>query len=76
LKLPPLWVLDVEKFCYTNKATGAPNNSSEVCQMVVSPGFPVKTRGFDNLHAALSTESRTRSRRQQREPGNPGTPRP
>ena len=42
--------------------------------MVVSPGFPVKTRGFDDLHAALSTESRTRGHRQQREVGNPGTP--
>jgi hypothetical protein len=28
-----------------------------------SPGFPVETRGFDDLHAALSTESRTRGRR-------------
>jgi hypothetical protein len=31
-----------------------------------SPGFPVKTRGFDDLHAALFTESRTRGRRWQR----------
>src|SRR5271155_784449 len=37
-----------------------------------SPGFPVETRGFDGLHAALFTESRTRGRRQQREVGNPG----
>ena len=37
-----------------------------------SPGFPVETRGFDDLHAALFTESRTRGRRQQREVGNPG----
>ena len=28
-----------------------------------SPGFPVETRGFDALHAALSTESRKRGRR-------------
>jgi hypothetical protein len=28
-----------------------------------SPGFPVESRGFDNLHAALSAESRTRGRR-------------
>jgi hypothetical protein len=28
-----------------------------------SPGFPVETRGFDDLHAALFTESRTRGRR-------------
>jgi len=28
-----------------------------------SPGFPVETRDFDDLHAALSTESRTRGRR-------------
>jgi hypothetical protein len=28
-----------------------------------SPGFPVETRGVDDLHAALSTESRTRGRR-------------
>jgi hypothetical protein len=28
-----------------------------------SPGFPVETRGFDDLHAALSAESRTRGRR-------------
>jgi hypothetical protein len=28
-----------------------------------SPGFPVATRGFDDLHAALFTESRTRGRR-------------
>jgi hypothetical protein len=27
------------------------------------PGFPVETRGFDDLHAALSTESRKRGRR-------------
>jgi hypothetical protein len=38
-----------------------------------SPGFPVKTRDFDDLHSALFTESRTRGRRQQREVGNPGT---
>jgi hypothetical protein len=38
-----------------------------------SPGFPVETRGFDDLHAALFTESRTRGRCQQREVGNPGT---
>jgi hypothetical protein len=25
-----------------------------------SPGFPVEIRGFDDLHAALLTESRTR----------------
>ena len=37
-----------------------------------SPGFPVETRGFDGLHAALFTESRTRGRREQREVGNPG----
>ena len=37
------------------------------------PGFPVKTRGFEDLHAALSTESRTRGRCQRREAGNPGT---
>ena len=36
-----------------------------------SPGFPVKARGFDGLHAALFTESRTRSRCRQREVGNP-----
>ena len=28
-----------------------------------SPGFPVETRGFEHMHAALSTESRTRGRR-------------
>ena len=28
-----------------------------------SPGFPVETRGFDDLHTALSKESRTRFRR-------------
>ena len=28
-----------------------------------SPGFPVETRGFDDLHAALFAESRTRGRR-------------
>jgi hypothetical protein len=28
-----------------------------------SPGFPVETRGFDDLHAALFTESRIRGRR-------------
>jgi hypothetical protein len=38
-----------------------------------SPGFPVKTRGVEGLYAALSTESRTRGRCQQREVGNPGT---
>jgi len=27
------------------------------------PGFPVETRGFDDLHAALFKESRTRGRR-------------
>jgi hypothetical protein len=27
------------------------------------PGFPVETCGFDDLHAPLSTESRTRGRR-------------
>jgi hypothetical protein len=32
----------------------------------------VETRGFDDLHAALFTESRTRGRRWQREVGNPG----
>jgi hypothetical protein len=37
-----------------------------------SPGFPVETRGFDDLYAALFTESRTRGRRWQREIGNPG----
>jgi hypothetical protein len=26
------------------------------------PGYPVETRGFDDLHAALLTESRTRGR--------------
>jgi hypothetical protein len=36
-----------------------------------SPGFPVQPRGFDDLHAALFTERRTRGRRQQREVGNP-----
>ncbi len=38
----------------------------------MSPGFPVETRGFDDLHAALFTESSTRGRHQQREVGNPG----
>jgi hypothetical protein len=38
-----------------------------------SPGFPVQVRGFDGLHAALFTESRTRGRCRQREVGNPGT---
>ena len=38
-----------------------------------SPGFPVETLGVDELHAALSKESRKRGRRQQREVGNPGT---
>jgi hypothetical protein len=33
----------------------------------------METRGFDGLHAALFTESRTRGRRQQREVGNPGS---
>jgi hypothetical protein len=28
-----------------------------------SPGFPVETHGFDDLRAALSTESRTCGRR-------------
>jgi hypothetical protein len=28
-----------------------------------SPGFPVENRGVGNLHAALSTESRTRGSR-------------
>jgi hypothetical protein len=28
-----------------------------------SPGFPVETHGFDDLHAALFRESRTRGRR-------------
>ena len=28
-----------------------------------SPGFPLETRGVEDLHAALSTESRTRGRR-------------
>jgi hypothetical protein len=28
-----------------------------------SPEFPVETRGVDDLHAALSTESRTGGRR-------------
>jgi hypothetical protein len=37
-----------------------------------SPGFPVESRGFDDLHAALSTESRKRGRCQLREAGNPG----
>ena len=37
-----------------------------------SPGFPVETRGVEDLHTALSTESRTRGRRWQREAGNPG----
>jgi hypothetical protein len=37
-----------------------------------APGFPVKARGFDHLHAALFKESRKRGRRQQREVGNPG----
>ena len=37
-----------------------------------SPGFPVETRGVDQVHAALSEESRTRGRCQQREVGNPG----
>ena len=32
----------------------------------------METRGFDDLHAALFTESRTRGRRWQREVGNPG----
>ena len=32
----------------------------------------METRGFDDLHAALFTESRTRGRRRQREVGNPG----
>ena len=27
-----------------------------------SPGFPVETRGFEDLHAALFKESRTRGR--------------
>jgi hypothetical protein len=31
------------------------------------PGLPVETRGSDDLHAALSTESRTRGPREQRE---------
>jgi hypothetical protein len=34
---------------------------------------PLRSPGFDGLHAALFTESRTRGRRQQREAGNPGT---
>jgi putative endonuclease len=38
-----------------------------------NPGFPVEARGFDDLHAALFMESRTRGRRQQREVGNPGS---
>jgi hypothetical protein len=38
-----------------------------------SPGFPVETRGFGDLHAALSAESRMRFRRSQREVGNPGS---
>jgi hypothetical protein len=38
-----------------------------------SPGFPVETRGFADLHAALFKESRTRGRGQQREVGNPST---
>jgi hypothetical protein len=36
------------------------------------PGISVETRGFDGLHAALFTESRTRGRRQQRQAGNSG----
>jgi hypothetical protein len=38
-----------------------------------APGFPVESRGFDDLHAALFTERRTGGRRWQREVGNPGT---
>jgi hypothetical protein len=38
-----------------------------------SPGFPVESRGVDEVHAALSTESRTRGRCEQCEVGNPGT---
>jgi hypothetical protein len=37
-----------------------------------SPEFPVETRGFDGLPAALFKESRTRGRRWQREVGSPG----
>jgi len=38
-----------------------------------SPGFPVENRGVDDLHAALSTESRTRGPGECGEVGNPGT---
>jgi hypothetical protein len=38
-----------------------------------SPGFPVAIRGVDQDHAVFFKENRTRSRRQQREVGNPGT---
>ena len=37
------------------------------------PRISCETRGFDDLHAALFTESRTRGRRKQREVGNPGS---
>jgi putative endonuclease len=38
-----------------------------------NPGFPVEAGGFDDLHAALFMESRTRGRCQQSEVGNPGS---
>jgi hypothetical protein len=36
-----------------------------------SPGFPVESRGSEEVHAALSAERRTRCRRWQRVVGNP-----
>jgi hypothetical protein len=37
------------------------------------PGFPVETRGFDELHAVFFKENRTRVTCRQREAGNPGS---
>ena len=39
----------------------------------ISPGFPVGVGGVDEVHAALSIESRTRTPVPQRDVGNPGT---
>jgi hypothetical protein len=60
------WVRSVEK--HSQERTAEPQISP-----LRSSGFPVTTRGFAGLHAALFKESRTRGPFQQREVGNPGT---
>jgi hypothetical protein len=51
-----------DPFCKESRALSRQPGEPQISPLR-SPGFPVETRDFDDLHAALSTESRTRERR-------------